>query len=282
MEEVNPEVLLGSHSRGKRGTEYAMSVRNLVEILKLRYKDDLSGRNLSDIDLTITDLVGCDLSRNGTAPANLRGSLLADYTFDPALFNHICGELPFPIPSARRIVMETGEQTVLLDMDTLCALKSIPARFTEFYLWDGCLWGVEDNGLAIWKIIPRTGQGIRLTLERPADHDWWNPRLFVNGKLYLTGNISENKGVFDLMSEQTVRLEVFPPEAEKSAYGMVRSLISEGWDIADTETLLYRVQEGNLHLMDAATNEEWFFEDLPKRSCPLFERYIGTGRLFRS
>ena len=277
MDEVNPEALLGRHCRGKRGTEYAMSVRNLVEILKLRHKGDLSGRNLSDIDLTVTDLVGCELSRNGTAPANLQGSLLADYTFDPVLFDHICGEPPFPIPSARRIVMEAGKRTVLLDMDTLCIMKSIQALFVSFHLWNDCLWGVEDTGLAIWKIIPRTGQETRIPLERPADHDSWNPRLVVNGKLYLNGNVSRNKCAFDLTSEQMVPLEAFPPEVEQTADGVVRSLISGDWNRAGTGELLYRVQEHNLYLMDAATKEEWFFEDLPKDILSSVRRICWDG-----
>lgn len=264
MEEVHPEALMDVHCRGRRGAEYAMVVRNLVEILKLRHEGDLSGTNLSDIDLTVTDLVGYDLSRNGEASANLSGSLLSDRTFDAVSFDHICGEPPFPIPSARQVAIQGDKQTVFLDMDTLCVLRSIPVRFTQFYLWDGCVWGVEASGLALWKMIPGAIEPDCIPLQRPTDLEGWTPHLLINGKLYLSANLSQKKSVFDLATETLVPLEEFPAEAEVSACAAVRSCTSEGWHMAGTGVLLYRVQESDLYLLDAIMKEELCLRNLPR------------------
>lgn len=263
-QDVDPERLMDIHCRGRRGAEYAMAVRNLVEILKQRHKDHLSGRNLSDIDLTITDLVGVDLSGNGEAAANLRGSFLSDHTFDPVFFDHICGDPPFPIPSVRQILMEVGKRTVFLDMDTLCVVKSIPTLFAEVYLWNGSVWGVAKNGLELWEIILNSGETTCIPLERPAENDWWSPRLLLDGKLYLSGYISSGKCLFDLKTRTVTLLKVFPPEAEKTAYAVVRSCSSEGWHMAGTGALLYRTQESDLYLMDAITKEELCLKNLPR------------------
>ena len=266
MECVDPEALLAVWCRGKRGGKYPLAVRNLVEILKLRYKGDLSGRDLSDLDLTITDLVGCDLSGNGERPAVLRGSFLSDRTFDPVTYGPLGGGLIRPIPSARLVAMDAGGQTVFLDMDTLCIVDSIPARFTEFWLWDGCAWGWERGGTAIWKVAFAAGE-VReyscISIERPADDSWWEPRWLLDGVVYLSAVRTTKYCAFDLATGTMTHLDGFPAEAEEASRFMIDCLKGE-WCLAESEDfLLYRVEGEDLHFVDAVTKEEWCLKNLP-------------------
>ena len=169
MEAVDPEVLLNSRCRGRRGTEFAVTVRNLVEIMKLRRGNILAGMNLSDLDLRETVLTGCELSCNGIAPATLRGSLLAEETFSPSAmemgfsfhsrrwFRNADEPTLFPIPEQRLFATVQDGKTILWDMDTLCKVWTIPAELFKFFPWEDSLWGWESGEESLWQIDLHTG-----------------------------------------------------------------------------------------------------------------------------